>query len=83
MTIARKDQYCGNCNAFYQSDAPPKGDQPQQGWCCRNPPVVMQTMVAVGSSIERQGPRMAPALQGVQPPSNARGWCGAWKEDDR
>lgn len=80
--MKRAEQNCGNCDAFLvDAQRPAKGNDAQQGFCRAGPPSVIQTMVKVGSVINSNGQQMAPALQGVQPPQSANGWCRQWKEN--
>jgi hypothetical protein len=80
----RKDQCCGNCNAFLvdegrKPNSPP--GNPLQGFCRAYPATPVQTMVQVGSLIEAQR-RMAAAIQGILVPVTATAWCRCWEPED-
>ena len=80
----RKDQCCGNCNAFMVNDDPnapkPQGGQPPQGFCRAGPPTPMRTVVQVSSAIDLQR-RMAEAIQSLIAPVTATGWCRQWEPE--
>ena len=65
---------CATCDAFRGNDAMnPKSGQVRQGWCCANPPTLIQVMVQTAL----HGPQ--PGMQGAWPPTDADKWCRAWK----
>jgi hypothetical protein len=82
--MRRKDQCCGNCNAFMvdklRMPNPPSAGGPLQGFCRAQPATAMQTMMQVNSPIEMER-RMAQAVQGILLPSAATGWCREWEPE--
>lgn len=67
--IARKDQRCGNCDAFL-----PQG---REGLCRARPPTPI--MIGLGQpalALGNTGP--VPAIQSFFPQMRPEGWCRGW-----
>jgi hypothetical protein len=74
------EQCCANCDAFLKNkDLQVKFGQPHQGWCRAKPPILIQTMMQVNSKFAPGGPQVAPAFQGVFPPTSSEVWCREWR----
>jgi hypothetical protein len=71
------ERNCGNCDAFLRNkDLQVKPGLAHQGWCRANPPVLIQVMM---QQMTPRGMEMAPAFQGVFPPTASDCWCRQWR----
>jgi hypothetical protein len=69
---------CATCDAFRANVAQnPKAGDSRQGWCCAEPPKLLQvSMPNVMTGQAQIG------LQGAWPPTDADKWCRAWASSD-